>query len=205
MTISIRVKPTWRFAEPGRPRAGRGPIIRLMSAAPAPVDVHEVLALRDGDGDAAARRAAIGIEADGAALVVLDLRLRGVELELEPFGQLVRLRLARDRVFARIEVERERGIAARGHGSRLRLAQRRGERARGSLEVVGRGAAEHNAHDQRVGDRRDREDDDDLEEGEAPRRGSHQLVMSRFSPSPPGWLSAPSEIRSKGLLVPGTW
>src|SRR5437868_12269623 len=59
-----------------------------------PVDVDEILALTERDRDAAAGGAAVGIEADGRALVALDFRLRGEKLELEPLGQLVRLRFA---------------------------------------------------------------------------------------------------------------
>src|SRR4051812_49481550 len=94
-TISISVNPPSRFA------------LLLIDRHPPrdPVHVHEVLALAGGNGDAAARRAAIGIEPDGADALAHHLRLRGVELEVHLAGDGVRVQVGHAE-FARFDVHR---------------------------------------------------------------------------------------------------
>src|SRR5258708_21431917 len=70
-----------------------------------PVDVHQVLALAGGHRDAPAGGAAVGIEADRAALRAGDLGLRGVELELDGLRNAVDLLLAAGDLLARLHVD----------------------------------------------------------------------------------------------------
>src|SRR5687767_9290128 len=143
-TTSMSVNPTSRLAEGGRPGEGGGPILRLVGnrdPSREPVHVDLVFALTRRDGYAPAGGAAVGIEADRALALAHGLGLRGVELELQVLGKGAGALGAGYRELTRVEVQGERGIAPRGHGGGLRLAQARGERSRGRLQVRHRGAA----------------------------------------------------------------